>query len=98
MINIKNRRKELGLTQKQVAESVGVSEAAVSQWESGDIKNMKREKIAKLAQVLCVSPIELLSDRKESTPAIDADRQRLIDKVMQLSPDQVRSFLNILDK
>lgn len=33
--NIKNRRKELRLTQKQLAERVGYSEKTVSKWESG---------------------------------------------------------------
>ena len=98
MINIRDRRKELGLTQRQVAEYVGVSEGAVCQWELGYVNNMKREKIARLAEVLHVSPIELLSDRKESAPAIDAERQRLINLVLKLTPEQVSSFLNLLDK
>jgi repressor LexA len=53
---IKQRRKERHLTMKQVAEYVGVSEATVSRWESGNIANMGRDKIAKLAEVLDVSP------------------------------------------
>lgn len=35
---IKNRREELGLTIKQIADAVGVSEGTVSRWESGNIK------------------------------------------------------------
>ena len=31
------RRNELGLTQKEIAEQVGVSEGTVSRWESGSI-------------------------------------------------------------
>lgn len=34
---IKNRRIELGLTLKEVATAVGVSEGTVSRWESGNI-------------------------------------------------------------
>lgn len=33
---IREKRKELGLTQEQVAERLGVSTPAVSKWESGD--------------------------------------------------------------
>ena len=44
-----DRRKELELTMKQVAEAVGVSEGTVSRWESGAIANMKRDKIYALA-------------------------------------------------
>ena len=53
---IKNRRLELGLTMKQVAKAVGVSEGTVSRWESGEISNMRRDKIALLAEVLQINP------------------------------------------
>lgn len=57
---IKERRIELGLTMADVAKAVGVSEATVSRWESGDIKNMKRSRIASLSDVLKISPIVLM--------------------------------------
>lgn len=57
---IKMRRKELGMTMKEVANAVGVSEGTVSRWESGDIKNMRRDKIAALARVLDVPPAVLM--------------------------------------
>ena len=57
---MKLRRQELGYTQKDVADRVGVTEATVSRWESGDIKNIKRDKIAALARVLEVPPAVLM--------------------------------------
>ena len=53
---LRNRRIELNLTMKQVADAVGVSEATVSRWESGDIDNMRRDKIAALAKALDLDP------------------------------------------
>lgn len=53
---LKNRRLELGLTMKDVSKKVGVSEATISRWESGDIENMRRDKIAALAKTLQISP------------------------------------------
>lgn len=53
---IKNRRIELGLTMKEVADAVGVSEGTISRWESGHIANMRRDKIVALAKVLGLSP------------------------------------------
>ena len=53
---IRNRRIELKLTMKQVADAVGVSEGTVSRWESGEIENMKRDKIASLSMLLHLDP------------------------------------------
>lgn len=60
-----DRRKELGLTQKFVAEQVGVSEATVSRWESGEIANMRRDKIVLYAKVLKTTPIFIMTGQKE---------------------------------
>lgn len=57
---IKSRRLELGLTMLEVAKAVGVSEATVSRWESGDIENMRRDKIVALARVLKLSPAVIM--------------------------------------
>ena len=62
---LKNRRPELGLTQLDVANAVGVSEATVSRWESGDIANMKRSRIASLASVLKMSPSIIMGWNEE---------------------------------
>ena len=54
--DIKSRRKELNLTLEQVGDLVGVGKSTVRKWETGDIENMKRDKIVKLAKALRVSP------------------------------------------
>ena len=53
---LKARRKELGLTLEDVAKIVGVGKSTVRKWETGDIANMKRDKIALLSKALKVSP------------------------------------------
>ena len=53
---LRSRREELQLTLKEVGKACGVSEATVSRWETGDISTMKRENIAKLSEVLGLSP------------------------------------------
>lgn len=53
---IRIRRKELKLTLIDIAKACDVSEATVSRWESGDIGDMKRSRIAALAKVLQISP------------------------------------------
>ncbi len=68
---LKNRRLELGLTMKQVAKAVQVSEGTVSRWESGEIENMRRSKIALYAKVLQVSPDIIIgqTDSVQDAPA-----------------------------
>lgn len=67
---LSERRKELGLTQREVAEEVGVAEATVSRWESGEIANMRRDKIAALAKVLHCSPDFVMTGESAPAPAI----------------------------
>lgn len=57
---IKKKRKELGLTLLEIAKYVGVSEATVQRWESGNIKNVRFEKIALLCEILHASPAEIM--------------------------------------
>lgn len=56
-----DRRKALGLTQKEIAELVDVSEATVSRWESGEIANMRRDRIAAYAKALKTTPVFIMT-------------------------------------
>lgn len=57
---LKARRQELGLTMKEVARLVGVNEGTISRWESGDIANMRRDKIMALSKALQISPAVIM--------------------------------------
>ena len=57
---LKTRRKELGLTLLEIANRIGVTEATVQRWESGEIKTLRQGRIAKLAEILEVSPAQLM--------------------------------------
>lgn len=59
MIDLKVRRESLGLSQEEVAGKIHVTRSTVSKWEKGNIKNMKRDKIRGLAQVLKINPLLL---------------------------------------
>ena len=62
MFDLRSRRMELGLTLEEVGDKVGVGKSTVRKWEQGLIDNMKRDKIALLANALKVSPLELILD------------------------------------
>lgn len=70
---IRDRRIELDLTMKELADLVGVSEGTVSRWESGDIANMKRDRIYKLAKALQISPLALLGWNDEEAPVFPSN-------------------------
>lgn len=53
---IKSLRLERGLTLEEVGKRVGVGKSTVRKWETGAIANMRRDKIAKLAEALNTTP------------------------------------------
>ena len=57
---IKNRRKELGITLEEIGDYVGVSKTTVQRWESGNISNMRRDRIKKLSEILRIDADLLL--------------------------------------
>lgn len=66
--DIKKKRMELNLTLEQVGDMVGVGKSTVRKWETGDIENMKRDKIVKLAKALRVSPAYIMGMEEENKP------------------------------
>lgn len=84
---IRLRRQELGLTLDEVAKAVGVGKATVQRWESGNINNPRRDKIAALAQVLGISPMELVDAADMAASQVDdSDYIREISKALQHNP------------
>ena len=59
---IKMLRKSAKMTQAELAEKLGVRDAAVAKYETGRVTNLKRETIAKLAEIFDVSPIYFMDD------------------------------------
>ena len=57
---VKERRKQLGLTQEELGDLIGVKKAAINKYEKGLVVNLKRSTIANLAKALDVDPIWLL--------------------------------------
>lgn len=57
---IKTMREDKGMTLEELGNKVGVGKSTVRKWENGIIANMRRDKIAKLADALDCSPAYLL--------------------------------------
>ncbi len=70
---IKYLRALHGLTLEEVAARVGVGKSTVRKWETGQIANMRRDKIAKLASALHTTPAYLMG-WAEDAPATNSER------------------------
>lgn len=72
---IKERRKFLRLTLKEVAAAVGVAEATVQRWESGNIESIRADRITKLSNVLQLPVEEVTSwfSKEEEWKKLDSE-------------------------
>lgn len=57
---IKMYREKKGYTLEELGNRVGVGKSTIRKWENGIIKNMRRDKIQILAEVLGCSPLEFI--------------------------------------
>ncbi len=102
---LKSRRTELGLTMLDIAKAVGVSEATVSRWESGDIADMKRSRIAALAKILKISPNVIMGWKEEDSfksygSLLDTDDEDIIELVQSIiksSEEDIKLVKKIID-
>jgi transcriptional regulator with XRE-family HTH domain len=90
---LKNRRIELGLTMKEVSEMVGVSEATISRWESGDIANMRRNKISALANALQMPPAVIMGWEEPPTYYVNPATAKMAQELTEPVPERDLSAL-----
>lgn len=62
---IRQLRMAKNMTLEEVGKIVGVGKSTVRKWESGEIANMRRDKIAKLANALGTTPSYLMGWSEE---------------------------------
>lgn len=84
-------RKEKGLTQKQLADALNVTDKAVSKWERGlsfpDISMLEP-----IAEVLDISIMEILAGEKKSEDETITreEAQQMIKESVELSDEEIR--------
>ena len=81
MLDLKTRRQDLKLTLEQVGDFVGVGKSTVRKWENGMINNIGSDKIQKYAQILQISPLDIIN--KEVVSKEDRDLQKDIEKLIK---------------
>lgn len=91
---IRAKRRDLSLTQAELAEKIGLTESSISKYEAGKIETMPTSTITRICNVLHISPAELLDLTPER--AFEFDLTEIINSVDDL-PDDVKSdLLNLL--
>lgn len=105
---IHDRRIQLGLTLEEVGEYCGVGKSTVRKWETGMIQNMRRDKIALLANILHLDPVDLIG--KEVDPVQNEDMDRLealhqnprlgllFDRSRSMSESDVEFMIQVADR
>ncbi|MEJ8306631.1 helix-turn-helix transcriptional regulator [Saccharibacillus sacchari] len=97
---IKSRRLALGLTLAEVAERLGVKEATTQRYESGEIKNIKHETIAALAEILKCSPAYIMGWEEivqQNDSLISESERSLLDKYRVLDEKGKHTVNTVLD-
>lgn len=92
---IKSNRAKKGLTLAEIAKYMGVTEATVQRWESGNIKNIKYERLVKLSNILGIDPAELMGWNSEKTPSCKAVKIPVLGYVKAGIP--MEAIENIID-
>ena len=101
MNRYKQCRQALGMSQKFVALSVGVSPPMVSQWESG-IKEPSKDTLVKLANLFNVTTDYLLfhdetTQKKEPAVSDDELRAQTMERISALPEPVLLKLLELMD-
>ena len=83
---IRNRRIEKGLSMKELAEKIGVSEGTISRWESGKIEDMRRSRIKALSEVLGI-PVHVLMEWDEPSRKSEITDSKPVNNGWYLDPE-----------
>lgn len=92
---IKSRRKQLGLTQKQLGELVGLSEGSVSRYESGSIKDAPTQKLNDFAKALSIEVAWIIGFKAETDKFQMA--HDLVDRIQELDDETGVKLINIVN-
>ena len=100
---LKNRRLERNMSLKDVADMVGVTISTISRWESGDISNMRRDRIVSYANALAISPSIIMgweeppSRKQGNYYELTESELDLIKKYRQLDADGKADINDLID-
>jgi Predicted transcriptional regulator len=95
---IKEMRIKRGYTLAYVAEKLGIKEATMQRYESGEIKNIKHETITSLAEIFNCSPSYLMGWEKltDFEPSYEDVEQLIARGGKEFSTEQKMRLIKLL--
>ena len=101
---IRQKRKEKGLTQSELAEKIGVSTNSISKYERNIISNMGKSKVLALSKILDIPTVYFIEaadsneDKEEITSKeFAAEVTALLDKTSNISEQQKALLIHALN-
>lgn len=89
--NLLYYRKKAGLTQKQLADKIGVKNTAVSNWESGN-NSIDIDTLCLVCEVFGITLNDIYGGYSEKSTVLSADEMNLIATYREIS-DQGKQYL-----
>ena len=93
---IKAKREECRMTQKEVADAIGVTYQLISHYENNVVDTIPTDRLAALARLFRCSPYELMEGVHEE-PGLTAAQLRLIARIKMASPEEANKIEDIVD-
>lgn len=94
---IKFYREKLNMTLEELGDKVGVSKSTILKWETGSIANMKRDKIAKVASALNISPGFLMGWSDNPNYTVEEEAKAVADKKYYLNNETAEVAQSLFD-
>lgn len=96
---IKQLRNEKGWTQAELAAKLGLKDSAIAKYENGRVENMKRDIIAKMADLFGCSPVYLMcmEDRHSNSESLSHEEHNIV-SAYRTAPEGIKdSVCKLLD-
>lgn len=95
-MRIKAKRKELGLSQVQLAAMAGIKQSSLSELETGESKMPSAEALMGLSKALNVSKTWILTGKDGELEFLTQEEQLHIQSVRGLSAEQKRALYDLV--
>ena len=88
---IRQHREQKGLTQKELAQILGVSKSTVGKWETGAVRNLKVDVMHNVATALDIEPMAL-----SGIAGADNHHQRIIASMYDFTQEEFEQVCDFI--